>query len=169
MKKLAVPIICVLLLGSCSEQTSPHTFTNDYEQSFGWQNVPVIKGNAHSGSYAEAITPDREFSATFLASFSQIEPAELLPSVMANVWVYGSKLSQPVSLVLHVTDPTDGRTIAYKSSDLNPQDANGKWFNLILAHTLPADIRGNYVCKVYLWNANKQNVLADDFQIVFEK
>lgn len=159
----------LLLLAGCSTEKKSNSFVNDYEQSIGWTQVPVIKGNAHSGSYAESITPDREFSSTFLANFAQIEPAQLLPLILADVWVYGTKLSQPVTLVLHVIDPADGKTIAYKTSDLNPQDANGKWTNLLLTHRLPANSKGSYVCKVYLWNPNKQTLLVDDFRISFEK
>ncbi len=159
----------LLLLAGCSSEKKNNSFVNDYEQSIGWAQVPVIKGNAHSGSYAESITPDREFSHTFFASLAQIEPAQLLPLIIADVWVYGTKLSQPVTLVLQVTDTADGKVIAYKTTDLDTKDANGKWTNLILTHQLPANSKGSYTCKVFLWNPNKQTLLADDFRISFKK
>lgn len=169
MKKIFLYLIAITLFSACSDNKPQHIYLKDYEQSFGWEKIPVVKGNAHSGSYAEAITPNREFSVTFESGFSQIETAYPLPKITAIVWLNASKLLQPVYLVLHVTDPADGRSVEYKSVELKQQDANGKWFPLILVHTLSEGIRGNYLCKIYVWNPNKQNLLADDFQITFEK
>ena len=168
MKPIAF-VAVLLFVTACADEQKANGFVNDYEQSFGWQTLPVVKGNAHSGSYAEAISPEREFSATFQSTFAQIEPAQPLPHVKAGVWLYATKLSQPVFLVLHVSDPADGHSIDYKSIEIKPADVNGKWYNALLDHRLPADLKGSYQCKVYLWNPNKQNLLADDFAVAFEK
>ena len=167
--KLLVLSIALLLFTACSEEEKSNVFFNDYEQSFGWQTVPVVRGNTHSGVYAEAIDPGREFSTTFQSTFAQIEPAYPLPQIKASVWLYATKLTQPVLLVLQVSDPADGRSIEYKSIEVKPADVNGKWYNALFIHRLPIELKGSYLCKVFLWNPNKQNLLADDFQVAFEK
>ena len=131
--------------------------------------MQVVRGNTHSGVYAEAIDPGREFSTTFQSTFAQIEPAYPLPQIKASVWLYATKLTQPVLLVLQVSDPADGRSIEYKSIEVKPADVNGKWYNALFSHRLPIELKGSYLCKVLLWNPNKQNLLADDFQVAFEK
>ena len=162
-------LVPLFLFMSCSERKKGNTFFIDYEQSFGWQSVPVVKGSAHSGAYAEVINPEREFSITFQSTCAQIEPELPLPQISADVWLYATKLQQPVLLVLQVSDPSTDSTIIYQAVEIQPAEVNGKWYNSSLKYRITSELKGNFLCKIFLWNPNKQNFLADDFTIAFEK
>ena len=158
-----------LCLASCQHQQQEKLlFTQDYEQSFGWNDVPVEQGQAHTGNWAERMMPDRAYSFTFSTKLAEL-PLEKISSIKAGVWALSAEMNEAVYLVTALTNEK-GEQLEYATVNMQEAFRRKQEWTFFQLNIKPRQLyAGSTQLKVYVWNAGKQRLLLDDFIIVFEK
>lgn len=162
--------ICIFwLLCACSDKKQTAiTFTFDYEQAYGWMDLNLEKGIAHSGVYCERLTADKEYSHGFTLPLTQIHTAPV-KKMNASVWVTATEMTAPVYLILDVFIPGSNEHLIFFQKDLSPfLKKKGGWRLATAEIDLTAIKARNAMIKVYVWNRERQNIWLDDFTVKFE-
>lgn len=163
-------ICCWGLLFSCGKkQSTALQFNFDYEHSFGWMDMTLEKGIAHSGNYSERIAADKEYSHGFTLSLAQIHSAPV-KKMKAGVWANATEINAPVYLVLDVFVPGTNEHLKFVQKDLAPLlQKKGGWRFFSAEIDLSSIKTKDAIVKAYVWNSRQQNLWIDDFTIEFEK
>lgn len=160
---------CILLLSACRQtKSNAIVFQYDYEHAYGWEDIPLEKGIAHSGQFCERINPDREYSHGFTLPITGIgrTPIQLMK---ASVWANATEISGPVYLVLDVFIPGSNQHLKFIQQDLSTQlSKKGGWHYFTAKVDLKDIKERNAIVKAYIWNNQRQHLWIDDFTLVFE-
>lgn len=141
---------------------------NDFESLLGWSDLDpgrLIKGTAHSGSYAALTDSLHPFSAGFIRKIKDISD-QRIKKIDINAWVLTTSLDAKASLVLSIE--SGGASAFYKGINvLDSVQATKKWYPVRSSFELPADLNRENEVRVYLWNTGKDAVLLDDVELRF--
>ena len=163
-------ICCWGMLFSCGKKPSNTIqFKFDYEHSYGWMDLTLEKGIAHSGLYSERIAADKEYSHGFTLSLTQIHSAPV-KKMKVGVWANATEINAPVYLVLDVFVPGSNEHLKFVQKDLAPalqKKAGWRFFSAEI--DLTGLQKREAIVKAYVWNSRQQNLWIDDFSIEFEK
>ncbi len=164
-------LICFLgLITSCSKKPADTIqFRFDYEQAYGWLDITLEKGIAHSGVFSQRVGPDKEYSHGFTLPITQIYSAPL-KKMKVSVWVNATEINAPVYLVLDVLVPGNNEHLKFLQKDLSPLlQKKGGWRFCSAEMDLSGIKTRNVIVKAFVWNNQHQNLWIDDFTIEFEK
>jgi len=160
---VAVPFAC-----GKKKPTAIH-FQYDYEQSYGWTDITLEKGIAHSGLYSERISSDKVYSHGFTLPIAQIYSSPV-KKMKASVWVNATEINAPVYLVLDVYIPVSNEHLKFVQKDFSALlQKKGGWQNVSAEINLSGIKTRDAIVKAYVWNKLNQNLWIDDFSIDFEK
>ncbi len=162
-------ICCTVVFISCKPKIKQPFYYFDYEQAAGWNNIQLESGFAHSGTYCEKITPEKLYSHTFSISLAEVAP-QPLKKVKAAVWLAAPDAEKEIWLVIDLFSAKENKSIVYKpGNNLTPLlKKAGGWQLCTNEMDISAIKDGSAILKVYVWNPDKQQVFADDFEIKFE-
>lgn len=139
---------------------------NDFEhQAGGWtfDRSALDSTVSHSGRYADRLTPDREFGATFYHTVDRENAGE---THVFSSFFFLRDGDEPCNLV--ITLKREGKTLVYKSVDLGSFDSESSgWKRGFALATIPAKIpeKGDEIL-VYGWNSGKnERLYLDDIKV----
>jgi hypothetical protein len=142
------------------------SFFNDYENpSTGWtlDKTHLDSTMVFHGRYAEKLTAEKEFSATFRTITGKAVDAE--SSIFAALR-FRAEGNQPFHLVITVN--RDNKTLYYHAADLREFPAGeDSWIKGFASRQFPGrDLREGDEIAVYCWNSGKNEALyLDDFRV----
>jgi hypothetical protein len=129
----------------------------------------LYKGIAHSGQYSAKAFGNNTYTIPVQRTAGQLG-LENLKSVGVSAWIYifpGTNDMDGV-FVFSVTN-TLGVTVCWKGKYLNGKDnPRGKWFKISgLFDLSEVKFQPDYKIQVYFWNRSHNDVLADDYYVVY--
>lgn len=159
-------ILCVFLfsfLYSCLKE-SKIIIKQDFENAQNrWNNVNIIKGSAHSGSFYTSTDSINNYSACFSKNISEISDKKL-NRIDVITWIRKADKRAQGGIIISLDRGTT--PIFWKST---PIDAGApqlnEWNRMYISYDLPDSIGKNEILKVYILNKDRLPVDADDFEI----
>lgn len=169
MKKYLALAVVVMLVACKKEKKESMTYTNDAEQMLGWCNYHTLRGvaNAHSGGHVSYTDSAQVYSLTLREKMSVIKKADAA-RIIASAWVNPETMAGKGSLILSV----DGNNKNYFWKSFDSQlvvKQPGKWYNLTITETLPADLPDDALLSVFFWNTSKLPIMVDDIEVRLAK
>ncbi len=173
MKKtlpLLTAFFLLLLTGCSKNKTENARFTYDYEQALGWENIQLEKGVAHSGSFSEKLTGEKEYSHGFFLPLAQVENGPY-KKMKVDLWANAITINAPVYLVVKAYNPQTDQEYKAVQKDLAPELRNGTGWHHFSESLDLSTLKTNdpVFVKAFIWNNQKQALWIDDVTVAFEK
>jgi len=167
MKKILLFTVMSLLLFSCTKTgKKANVFTNDLENAKFWSNsFTLVKGIAHSGTYASKLDTSNIYSFGFQSVLNNIL-TKTPKKINVTVWVYSLQPNLDGSLVVDINN--NGQTVYWNSAGLKAVTKTKEWTEVKASFNLPANLDIKDELKIYVWNPKKFNFYIDDLSITFE-
>ena len=164
-------LFCLLIiLTSCSKtKNKSNHITCNFDELKNWNisNEAITDKFSRSGKYSIFVNPDREFSLTYESNMNDLL-AKGYTKLTAVIWI---KIVEPLKesqWVASVNSHT-GANYVWKSTPFTSAketDAKG-WKRVEIKLDLPL-IAKDGVLKIYGWSPTKEEVVLDDFELIFE-
>jgi hypothetical protein len=147
----------------------PNTLSVNFESVPG---VPPVKGIytgiAHSGKNSTKAFGTNSFSTVVERTAGEIGVTHL-DMISMSAWVYVFPGNNEVNASLVFSASNNGVNVVWKGVNLKGKDVpRGKWFKISGNFELgDVKFKPGYQVQVYFWNNSNNDILADDFYVVF--
>ena len=156
-----------VILFSCNKTgKKANEFSNDMDNVKIWgSSSSVVKGFAHSGSYASKLDSVTEFSFGMQTVFENVVN-KIPKKINVTLWVYSLRPNPDATVVLSVN--SNGQPKYWKNLGLNGVTKAREWTEINASFDVPDNLDIKDGISIYIWNPNKQELYIDDFDISFE-
>jgi hypothetical protein len=166
MRKILLFTVLSLIFLSCGKTKNTNGFSNDMENVKIWgSSSSVVKGFAHSGSFASKLDSSNMFSfgmQSLVENLSKDKPKE----VHVKLWVYSLKPNPDATIVIAINN--NGQSRYWKNSALNGVTKAKEWTEVSASFDLPANLDSKDELSVFVWNPKQQDLYIDDLNVSFK-
>ena len=162
MKSFLLLLSLALILTSCGTKNK---ISNDLENSTSWINSnTLVKGNAHSGSFASKIDSTNVCSFGYSKKLKDITTKNI-KSVTFSAWVYYEKIPKETKICISLLRSNPFWTsVDVKLKASEPK----KWQKVSITSNLPNDITPEDELRCYVSSFKQDVVLIDDVELSYK-
>lgn len=160
----------LMIITSCTKakiQTNHITCNFDELKNWNTSNNAMTDKVSRSGKYSIFVGPEREYSLTYESNMNDLL-AKGYTKVTANIWIKNLEPLMESQWVASVNSHT-GANFVWKSTPFKSSietDSEG-WQRVEVKLNLPPLAKDGFL-KIYGWSPSKEEVVLDDFELIYE-
>ncbi|MBA3706708.1 MAG: hypothetical protein H0W84_12650 [Bacteroidetes bacterium] len=134
-----------------------------------WAGLYSIRkdNNSHSGATVAFIDSLTSYSIGYSNEMASISKTKI-DSVVFSYWAFLKNDKAQAKSVLSILDKTKGENIFWAGNPLKEKVKEyNKWIEIKETFIIPADIDTKCILSLYVMNNSKEEILLDDFKVVF--
>lgn len=168
MRKIVLLAVMAVIMSACGKtEKNENEFANDMENVKFWGGpTAVVKGLAHSGSYACKLDSVNIYSYGFQSVFENIGK-KIPKKVNITLWVYSMQPDPDATIVIAVN--SNGQSKYWQNTGMVGIAKAKEWTEISASFDLPANLDIKDELSVFVWNPNKRELYLDDFKVSFLK